>query len=64
MLAYDRTRWLDRVILLFLLGLLFFGSPFFEWFGDVGAWFLPYVLWLVLIMLRMWLYYFERRRDL
>jgi hypothetical protein len=64
MLDYDRTRGLDRTILLFLLGLLFLNSPLWDWFVSLGVWYFPYVLWFVLILFGALLQYFERSGDL
>lgn len=46
------TRHVDRILLLFLLGLFFFASPFTHWWMDQQfGWYTPYLLWLVLIVL-------------
>ncbi len=55
---------MDRVVLLFLLGLLFFDSPLLDWSFGFGFWFLPYALWAVLIVLAAWLQIKGGRRDL
>lgn len=54
-------KYLDRAILLFLLGVLLFASPLTSWWSAPGrVWYLPYVLWLVLIALGFVL---QRQRD-
>lgn len=54
-------KYLDRAILLFLLGLLLFASPLRTWWSAPGhAWYLPYLLWLFLIVLALLL---QRQRD-
>jgi hypothetical protein len=55
---------MDRVVSLFLLGLLFFDSPLFDWFVGFGSWFLPYALWALLLVFGAWLQIREGRRDL
>ena len=54
-LPSDPGRSLDRVLLLFLLGVFLFASPFtFWWAAHAGVWYLPYVLWFGLILLIAW----------
>jgi hypothetical protein len=64
MLGYDRTRGLDGIILLFLLGLLFFNSALWDWFASLGVWYFPYVLWLILILFGALLQYLGKYRDI
>ncbi|HEX7044726.1 MAG TPA: hypothetical protein VF203_08925 [Burkholderiales bacterium] len=46
----DHGRGLDSSVLLFLLGLFLFFSPFTFWWAELAAvWYLPYLLWLGLI---------------
>ncbi|HEX7928560.1 MAG TPA: hypothetical protein VF678_13285 [bacterium] len=46
---------LDRAVLVFLVGVLMFVSPFtFWWAANTRVWYLPYALWLVLIVLIAW----------
>jgi NhaP-type Na+/H+ or K+/H+ antiporter len=53
---------LDSVVLLFLLGVFLFVSPFSAWWAaKAGVWYLPYVLWLGLIVLIAWVVH--RRHD-
>lgn len=48
----EHGRSVDSAILLFLAALVLFVSPFTDWWArDDGPWYLPYVLWLGLIVL-------------
>ncbi|HEY8554588.1 MAG TPA: hypothetical protein VIL43_08630 [Burkholderiales bacterium] len=48
----DYGRGLDSSVLLFLLGLFLFFSPFTFWWAELApVWYLPYLLWLGLIVL-------------
>ncbi len=64
MLQDDQGRGLDRFVLLFLLGLLLFVSPLMDWVVEHGNWYLPYVLWLALIVLAAWLQIRRGRHDI
>ena len=55
---------MDRVLLLFFLGVLFFNSPLLEWTVGFGSWYLPYALWALLILIGAWLQIKGGRRDL
>ncbi|MEJ2343892.1 MAG: hypothetical protein P8076_10385 [Gammaproteobacteria bacterium] len=58
----EPDKHLDRVILLFMLALLLFASPLVAWWSAPGRpWFLPYLLWLLVIVLGLWLQW--RRRE-
>jgi hypothetical protein len=58
----DSGRSLDSVVLLFLLGVFLFVSPFSAWWAaKARVWYLPYILWLGLIPLIAWVVH--RRRD-
>lgn len=47
-----REYTFDRVILLLLFALFLLLSPLIEWWAaDDSPWYLPYLLWLVLIAL-------------
>jgi len=47
--------------LLFLLGLFLFASPLLAWWATpANGWWMPYLLWLLLIVLGFWA---QRRRD-
>ncbi|MFQ5995658.1 MAG: hypothetical protein ACE5K1_11260 [Acidiferrobacterales bacterium] len=60
----DIARGLDRVIILFLFALFLLVSPLLGWWAaDTSPWYLPYLLWLVLIVLCAWLQLKERRRH-
>ncbi len=60
----DQGRGLDRVVLLFLLGLLLFASPLRDWIISFGIWYLPYVFWFLLIVLGAWLQYLRGHNDI
>ena len=54
----------DRGILLALLAVLLFASPLTRWWSAVGApWYLPYLLWLGVILLAAWLQQRNTRHD-
>lgn len=43
-------RRLDAVVILGLLGLFLFASPLVDWWSQEGRpWYLPFVLWVLLI---------------
>lgn len=48
----DGNRHLDSVVLLFLFALFLLISPFTTWWAaDDSPWYLPYLIWLGLILL-------------
>jgi hypothetical protein len=48
-------RQLDLVLLLALFALLLFVSPLTAWWASPGSpWYLPYLLWALLIALGAW----------
>lgn len=48
-------RSIDSVVLLFLLGLFLFLSPFTSWWAAVASvWYLPFLLWAGFIALIAW----------
>lgn len=48
----ENSHRLDSIVLLLLLGVFVFGSPFtFWWAGQTSIWYLPYLLWLGFIVL-------------
>lgn len=58
----DSGHSLDSVILLFVFGLFVFFSPFTSWWASVTTlWYLPYLLWLGMIVLIAWVVH--RRGD-
>jgi len=62
-LNQDNGHSLDSVVLLFLFGLFVFFSPFtFWWSASASVWYLPYLLWLGLIVLIAWVVH-RRRHD-
>ena len=63
MLNDDSGRGFDLILVLFLLGLLLFASPLLDWFLSHGLWYIPYLLWLLLIALGAWLQLLRSRRD-
>ncbi len=58
----DRQR--DKVILLFAFALFLLVSPLLVWWAsDESPWYLPYLLWLVIIVLAAWLQRGKRADD-
>jgi fatty acid desaturase len=58
----DRQR--DKVILLFAFALFLLVSPLLVWWAsDDSPWYLPYLLWLVIIVLAAWLQRGKRTDD-
>jgi hypothetical protein len=54
-LGPDNSHRLDSVVLLLLFGLFLFFSPFTFWWATMSnAWYLPYLLWLGLIVMIAW----------
>ncbi|MET0027877.1 MAG: hypothetical protein ABW101_09590 [Candidatus Thiodiazotropha sp.] len=54
-------RLIDRTLALSLLVLLMFSTPIMMWWTSPGRfWFLPYLLWLVVIIAIAWV---NHRRD-
>ena len=55
-LPSDSDIPLDRVILSLLLALFLLVSPLLDWWAhDDAPWYLPYLIWLLLIGLTWWL---------
>ncbi len=51
-LTSEGTRHVDSVVLLLLVALFLFVSPFTLWWASDGSlWYFPYLLWLALIVL-------------
>jgi len=54
-------KYLDRAILVFLFALLLFASPIVAWWAAPHRpWYVPYLLWFVVIGFAFWI---QRRRD-
>ncbi|MES9843065.1 MAG: hypothetical protein ABW162_08595 [Candidatus Sedimenticola sp. PURPLELP] len=55
----------EHTILLILLALFLFASPFtMLWASNHSPWFLPYLLWLFIILIGAWLSHHHSRHDL
>jgi hypothetical protein len=62
--AHNGRRF-DRVILLALFAVVLFASPLTRWWSAIGApWYLPYLLWLAVILAGFWLQRRTNRHDL
>ncbi len=58
----DRQR--DKVILLFAFALFLLLSPLLVWWAsDDSPWYLPYLLWLMIIVLAAWVQRRNRTDD-
>lgn len=54
-LEQDNSERSDRSILVFLVGVFLFASPFTLWWaGITDLWYLPYLMWVGLIALIAW----------
>lgn len=52
----DPERQRESTLLLTLLGLFLFTSPLTQWWaGENNPWYLPYQLWLLLILIGLWI---------
>ena len=52
----DKGRQSDLVILLFLFAVFLMTPPFVTWWASGSlAWYAPYLIWLLVIMLAAWL---------
>ncbi|MES9956185.1 MAG: UTP--glucose-1-phosphate uridylyltransferase [Sedimenticola sp.] len=61
----DPEQQRESTLLLTLLALFLFASPFnVLWAADDSPWFLPYLLWLLVILIGAWLSHRYRRHDL
>ena len=50
--ALDSARRRDAVVLLLLFALFLLASPFFDWWAKPSSpWYLPYLVWLGIIVL-------------
>lgn len=55
---------LDLVLLLLALALFLFASPFTDWWAGAGLpWFIPFVLWALLIAAMALRHWYERGHD-
>lgn len=55
----------DSSVLIALLGLLFFASPLVAWWaGDHRPWYVPYLLWALIIILAALIQSLRARNDL
>ena len=61
---HETDRQLDKVILLFAFALFLLVSPLLVWWASADSpWYLPYLLWLVIIVLAAWLQRRTRTDD-
>jgi hypothetical protein len=61
----DNEQQKEQTLLLFLLALFLFASPFTLWWATAdNLWFLPYLLWLLIIIAGAWLELRHSRHDL
>ncbi len=52
----DSSKQRESTLLLTLLTLFLFASPLTHWWaGENNPWFLPYLLWLAIILITAWL---------
>lgn len=60
----DPEQHQESTLLLFLFALFLFASPFTAWWAsDHNPWFLPYLLWLLIILIGAWLAALYSRHD-
>jgi hypothetical protein len=60
----DKGRQSDLVILLFLFSLFLLTPPFVNWWANaVVPWFVPYLIWGLIIILAAWLQVRSRNDD-
>lgn len=63
--SFDNDPRRDRLLLLLILALFLFVSPLVGYWADAASpWYLPYLLWLLLIILAARLVRWGRRHDL
>ena len=60
----DKGRQSDLVILLFLFAVFLMTPPFVSWWATAHvAWHIPYLIWLLVILLAAWLQVRSRADD-
>lgn len=60
----DTDRPLERVLLVVMLAVVLFATPVtYLWAGDDSPWFMPYLLWLIVIVLIGWSSFRNRPHD-
>ena len=53
-LPKDNTMYIYRLVLLLVIGIYLFSPAIMDWWIEpMGAWYRPYVLWLILIIAGM-----------
>ena len=58
-------RQFESTLLLLLFALFLFTSPFTYWWANgQRIWFLPYLFWLLIILIGAWLHFRFRNHDL
>ena len=54
---HERERQIDKTLLLGLFILLLFTTPILAWWGKPDSpWYLPYLLWLGIILIIAWVH--------
>ncbi len=56
----NNERRIERTLLPVLLALFLFATPFTFWWAQSRSWFLPYLLWLLIIVIGAWLAWRDR----
>lgn len=60
----ESSRRYERTILLLLFVLFLFASPFTNWWAaELKLWYLPYLLWLLVILIGAWLHFRFKNHD-
>lgn len=56
------AMYIDRLVLLFIAGAYLLSPAIIEWWSEGGtAWYRPYLIWLILIVISFWI---GKSRDL
>ena len=59
-----QEKFRDRIILLFVAGVFMLCSPLrFFWGADGNPWYIPYLIWLILIALTWALYRWLKQHE-